>query len=103
MFDRVSRIVRRAMLDPRFGQRGDMTSAAQKLEERPPAFLGIERSLTGRRWRTRDADLGLIEAFRRRFSLPEIAARLLAARGVSLDAAEAFLAPTLKTHFSRIE
>lgn len=63
------------------------------------AFLGVERSLTGRRWRTREADLGITEVFRRRFSLPEIAARLLAARGVSLDDAEAFLAPTLKTHF----
>src|SRR5690606_38507975 len=36
---------------------------------------------------------------RRRFSLPEIAARLMAARGVSIEEAEAFLAPTLKTHF----
>ncbi len=63
------------------------------------AFLGVERSLTGRRWRTRDADLALVEAFRRRFSLPEIAARLLATRGVSMDDAEAFLSPTLKTHF----
>jgi single-stranded-DNA-specific exonuclease len=63
------------------------------------AFLGVERSLTGRRWRAREADLGLTEAFRRRFSLPEIAARLMAARGVSMEEAEAFLAPTLKTHF----
>lgn len=63
------------------------------------AFLGVERSLTGRRWRARDADLGMVEALRRRFSLPEIAARLMAARGVGLDQAEAFLAPTLKTHF----
>jgi single-stranded-DNA-specific exonuclease len=59
------------------------------------AFLGVERSLTGRRWRARDADLGMVEALRRRFALPEIAARLLAARGVGLDQAEAFLAPTL--------
>jgi single-stranded-DNA-specific exonuclease len=63
------------------------------------AFLGVERSLTGRRWRTREADIGLTEAFRRRFSLPEIAARLMAARGVTMDDAEGFLAPTLKTHF----
>jgi single-stranded-DNA-specific exonuclease len=41
----------------------------------------------------------MVEALRRRFALPEIAARLLAARGVGLDQAEAFLAPTLKTHF----
>jgi single-stranded-DNA-specific exonuclease len=63
------------------------------------AFLGVERSLTGRRWRTREADVGLVEAFRRRFGLPEIAARLMAARGVGMEEAEAFLAPTLKTHF----
>ncbi len=73
-------------------------SAARKFEN-GGAFLGVERSLTGRRWRTREADLALVEAFRRRFSLPEIAARLMAARGIGLDDAEAFLFPTLKTHF----
>lgn len=73
-------------------------SAALKWES-GAAFLGVERSLTGRRWRTREADLALVEAFRRRYSLPEIAARLLAARGIGLEEAETFLAPTLKTHF----
>lgn len=73
-------------------------SAALKLE-RERAFLGVERSLTGRRWRTREADLALVEAFRRKFSLPEIAARLLAARGIPLDGAETFLEPTLKALF----
>src|SRR5262245_59692128 len=63
------------------------------------AFLGVERSLTGQRWRAREAELGLVEAFRRRFSLPEIAARLLAGRGVPLDGAETFLEPTLKALF----
>ncbi|MBY0565174.1 MAG: single-stranded-DNA-specific exonuclease RecJ [Hyphomonadaceae bacterium] len=63
------------------------------------AFLGVERSLTGRRWRARDADLSLVEALRRRFSLPEIAARLMASRGITLEAAPGFLEPTLKTHF----
>lgn len=75
-----------------------MATAAIKLETET-AFLGVERSLTGRKWRARSADLGLTEAFRRRFGLPEIAARLMAARGVSMDDAEAFLTPTLKTHF----
>lgn len=74
-------------------------SAAPKLEPRAPAFLGVERSLTGRRWRARDAELGIVEALRRRFGLPEIAARVLAARGVVPDEAQAFLEPTLKTHF----
>jgi single-stranded-DNA-specific exonuclease len=73
-------------------------TAARKLDP-GAAFLGVERSLTGRRWRAREADLGLTEVFRRRFSLPEIAARLMAARGIALDDAEAFLVPTLKTHF----
>lgn len=63
------------------------------------AFLGVERSLTGRRWRAREAELALVEALRRRFSLPEIAARLMAGRGVTLETAQAFLEPTLKAHF----
>jgi len=75
-----------------------MSNTARKLD-RDAAFLGVERSLTGRRWRTRESDLALTEAFRRRFSLPEIAARLMAARGVTLEDGEAFLNPTLKTHF----
>lgn len=73
-------------------------SAALKLEA-ASAFLGVQRSLTGRRWRAREADLGLVEAFRRRFSLPEIAARLLVGRGVALESAENFLDPTLKALF----
>jgi single-stranded-DNA-specific exonuclease len=76
-----------------------MSAAAKISTGNGAAFLGVERSLTGRRWRARDADVGMVEALRRRFALPEIAARLLAARGVALDQAEAFLAPTLKTHF----
>ncbi len=55
--------------------------------------------MTDRRWVVRDAELQLVEAFRRRFSLPEIAARLMATRGVTMETAEGFLAPTLKTHF----
>ena len=35
-------------------------SAARKLDA-GGAFLGVERSLTGRRWRTREADLALVE------------------------------------------
>ena len=80
-------------LDLRF-----VTAAAKQLSTETP-FLGVNRSLTGRHWRVREADLGLIEAFRRRFSLPEIAARLLAGRGVPLERAATFLEPTLKALF----
>lgn len=76
-----------------------MASAAAEKLGGDTAFLGVARSLTGRRWRAREADLVLVEAFRRRFSLPEIAARLLAARGVALEGAETFLEPTLKALF----
>ena len=63
------------------------------------AFLGVTRSLTGRRWRARSGDDSLADVFRRRFGLPEIAARLLASRGVSLEDAQDFLEPTLKALF----
>jgi single-stranded-DNA-specific exonuclease len=76
-----------------------MASAVAKILGEDSAFLGVQRSLTGRRWRARDADVGQVEALRRRFALPEIAARLLAARGVGLDDAERFLDPTLKALF----
>lgn len=77
-----------------------MASAAAKISSGEGApFLGVERSLTGRRWRVRDANLALVEEFRRRFSLPEIAARLMATRGVTSEDAAGFMEPTLKTHF----
>lgn len=76
-----------------------MTVAALKIESPSAAFLGVERSLTGRRWRSRESDLKLTEELRRRFGLPEIAARMMAARGVTLDNAKVFLEPTLKALF----
>ncbi len=76
-----------------------MSSLAVKTSDPQRAFMGVERSLTGRRWRTRDADLAAVEAYRRKFNLPEIAARLMAARGIPLDTADTFLEPTLKALF----
>lgn len=63
------------------------------------AFLGVTRSLSERLWRQRAGDAGLVDAFRRQFSLPDIAARLLAGRGVSAADAPAFMDPRLRTHF----
>lgn len=80
-----------------------MTAAATAKKGPAPKaarpFLGVERSLSGRLWRTREADEKLVEAHRRRLGLPEIAARLLAARGVSEDDAKNFLEPTLRDFF----
>ncbi len=60
-------------------------------------FLGVERSLGGRRWVARATDDRLGLALSQRFDLPELVGRLLAARGVGLDDAEAYLTPTLRT------
>jgi single-stranded-DNA-specific exonuclease len=63
------------------------------------AFLGVARSLSGKFWRERPADLGLVESHRRKLQLPEVAARMLAARGVSAEDAPGFLDPTLRRFF----
>jgi single-stranded-DNA-specific exonuclease len=60
------------------------------------ALLGVERSLTGRRWQAAMADERLALTLAQRLALPEVVGRALAARGVGLDEAELFLAPTLK-------
>jgi single-stranded-DNA-specific exonuclease len=59
-------------------------------------FLGVESSLTGRRWLTRDADDRSALALAQRLDLPEVVGRILAARDVGIDDAEAFLNPTLR-------
>jgi len=60
------------------------------------AFLGVERSVTGRRWRARQGDERAGLAIAQRLALPEIVGRLLAGRGIRPEAAESFLNPTLR-------
>ncbi|MCW5749907.1 MAG: single-stranded-DNA-specific exonuclease RecJ [Alphaproteobacteria bacterium] len=62
------------------------------------AFLGIERSLTGRRWRARAENERLAMAIAQRLGLPELVGRLLAGRDVSLEDCERYLDPTLRDH-----
>lgn len=59
--------------------------------------LGVENSLGGRFWRSRldDARMGL--ALAQRLDAPEIVGRVLAARGVGIEEADEFLAPSLRT------
>jgi single-stranded-DNA-specific exonuclease len=59
-------------------------------------FLGVERSLTGRRWRQRLADDRLALALAQRLAVPEILGRVLAARGIDAESAERFMSPTLR-------
>lgn len=65
----------------------------------PEALFGVERSLTTRFWRGRTADEALVGEHRRRLGLPDIAARLLAARGVTAEDGANFLAPTMRHFF----
>ena len=60
------------------------------------AFLGVESSLTGRRWAARLADERMALAMAQRHGLPDAICRLLAAREVDLDAVPDFLEPTLR-------
>ncbi len=61
------------------------------------AFLGVERSLTGRRWEERQGDGRAALALAQQMGVSEILGRLLAGRGIDLEAAEDFLNPTLRT------
>jgi single-stranded-DNA-specific exonuclease len=60
------------------------------------AVLGVERSLSGRLWRARGGDDRAGLALSQRFGLPEIIGRLLSGRGIGVEEAEGFLAPTLR-------
>jgi len=61
------------------------------------AFLAVERSASGRRWRLRHAcDDGAAAAIASQLAVPEILARLLSQRGVGLHEAARFLAPRLR-------
>ena len=64
-----------------------------------PAFLGVSRSLSGRVWRQRPAEAGLVRAHMQALGLDEPLARALAARGVRADQGADFLTPTLKALF----
>lgn len=61
-----------------------------------PPFLEVESSARGLRWQARLEDRRLAEAISQRFELPDLVARVLAARGVGLDEVEQFLNPTLR-------
>src|ERR1700751_1846087 len=76
-----------------------MSAAASVLPiETPPAFLGVQHSLTGKLWRDRLDGRGVARALAiaQRYQLPEMLARLLAGRDVEIDAVPDFLDPTIR-------
>jgi len=58
--------------------------------------LGVERSITGRRWQWRQADDRLGLGIAQRLGVPEVVGRLLAARGIGPEMAGDYLEPTLR-------
>jgi single-stranded-DNA-specific exonuclease len=82
-----------------------MAPAAPTIRNNPAAagpdrrvFLGVERSLTGRQWceRLDGAGSNAALAIAQRHQIADIVARVLAGRGVGVDEAPDFLAPSLK-------
>ena len=61
------------------------------------AVLGVERSVSGRRWRSRLDDTRAADRLAQQLDLPELVGRVLAARGVTPETAADFLAPSLRT------
>jgi single-stranded-DNA-specific exonuclease len=62
-------------------------------------FLGVARSVSGRRWRARPADVATVREIGLRTGLSEPLARALASRGITADAAKTYLQPTLRAQF----
>jgi single-stranded-DNA-specific exonuclease len=60
------------------------------------AFLGIERSVGGKRWTLRAGDERIALQMAQQLGVPEIVARVLAGRGVDVTAAPQFLEPRLR-------
>jgi len=54
------------------------------------------RSVTGRRWLWREAEPRAAQGIAQRLAVPELVGRLLAGRGIDVDAAPDFLDPTLR-------
>ena len=60
------------------------------------SFLGVERSLKGKRWVRRPGDDRIGLALSQRLGLPDVIGQLLVSRGLDLDTAESFLDPRIR-------
>jgi single-stranded-DNA-specific exonuclease len=61
-------------------------------------LLGVHRSHSGRRWRNAGADGAAVAELCRRHSLPDLMGRILVARGISIDAVDDHLSPSLRSY-----
>lgn len=70
--------------------------ADQEMASQEEPLLGVASSANGRRWVERSIDDRLAMTLAQRLSVPDIIARVLAARGIDVDTAPDFLEPTLR-------
>ena len=61
------------------------------------SFLGIDRSVTDHLWHSRHFDNHTAQEISRRYNLPDLLGRILAARRIPIDSIADFLAPTLRS------
>ena len=59
-------------------------------------ILAVENSVTARAWVARPAEPRFVQAIAQNHNLPEIVARVVVGRGITVDEAAAFLNPTIK-------
>ncbi|WP_291842342.1 single-stranded-DNA-specific exonuclease RecJ [Maricaulis sp.] len=62
-------------------------------------LLGVSRSLSGKRWKLREADERAVVTIARQQGVPDALARVIAARGIAPEAAAGFLSPRLRDSF----
>ncbi|MDR6819020.1 single-stranded-DNA-specific exonuclease [Neorhizobium sp. 2083] len=76
-----------------------LSSTAETVDPVPRAFLGVERSAGDQRWVSRldQAAQNRALAIAQVHGIPDLVARVLAGRGVTLDDAPAFLDPTIRS------
>jgi len=60
------------------------------------SYLGVEASLTGKRWISRDVDERISLMLSQRLGVSEIVGRVVASRNINVEDAESFLEPTLR-------
>ncbi len=73
-----------------------VSAAPEALDPGPRALWEVTQSARGLLWRLTDVPLSDIQALTRTHDLPEMVARLLAARGIGPDNAALYLDPTLR-------
>ena len=65
-------------------------------KETSTAFLGVEKSASGKRWKAREFDERTSLAIAQTRMIPEIFSRVLVNRGVTLETVDTFLNPSLR-------